>query len=182
VAATNTTETKRRATNKPREPDVRISRTNNHNNVTTSVAKREPTNASSYLSKELTSSHRGSKASVPPSNKLHRTTKPIMNPNGPTSEVTRWSFFILLRLAEPRPIGRTARVILSASEGSHVVGQALRLPTTKRQAMRLPYNPRAGLLLNCDPLVPGAGVGDGLDDAHVADAVLETRSRADAAF
>src|SRR5438128_443092 len=38
------------------------------------------------------------------------------------------------------------------------------------------------LLLNRDPFVGRAGVGHGLDDAHVTNAVFETRTRANAAF
>src|SRR5690349_25072485 len=30
------------------------------------------------------------------------------------------------------------------------------------------------LFLNVDPLIPGARIGDGLDDAHIAKAVFET--------
>lgn len=50
-------------------------------------------------------------------------------------------------------------------------------------AMLLKSNPRIEeLFLNVDPFVPGAGISDGLDDAHVTDAVLETGPWSDAAF
>src|SRR5436309_12044428 len=38
------------------------------------------------------------------------------------------------------------------------------------------------LLFNRDPFFAGAGIGHGLDDAHVTDAVFETWTRTNAAF
>ncbi len=41
---------------------------------------------------------------------------------------------------------------------------------------------RQKLFLNVDPFVSSARVGDGLDDAHVTNAILETRARSVTAF
>ena len=70
--------------------------------------------------------------------------------------------------------GRVAGVVDSAAGFGDPVGFTLRTGS----------EPPPGQIsaLDLDPLVPSTRIGDGLNDAHVADALLEIRKRTNATF
>jgi hypothetical protein len=65
---------------------------------------------------------------------------------------------------------RPRRIIVADSQQGAAVSQTAEETTAVWKTPLLGKNESA---LDLDPLVPGAGIGHGLDDTHVAEAVLE---------